>query len=657
MTVVDLTLEQLNEREWMSVRAFNICKDNGIKSLLQLISIYNQRKSFLDFRNCGIKTEKELIEICVRYRDSFQRQILVDSSEDNSTKLIIAQLSPFKKYVLNRYLENTFASLSVRGQNGLNTFVDSVDSESPLIQKVIIENVDFLKIKNIGTTTLSELESFKENSSQFIHKLNLLDEAVLTIEYLKLIIESYYNGSKPYLEENIQEFINESGKIKLFKVFDFLLQRDFLFKPNYKLIFEYLYNRPYSDRLSLEAITKHVGVTRERVRQIKVKLPDEIKVNCIFIHSLRLDDLAKYDLSALQDLIIIDEVLAGKINKLESVNFNYLLYSIVFGDLFKGSHMLFGNDEEIAKNKITKRNRNRKYMHGYLINSSIYAAFDFPRFVEDIFDKLTDRITESYEVYFEGYLQDFISVNDISIQQRVMNICEQIIFSEFELVIDPNGFLVFQRNSKKLNSEYAEEILEENQRLMTVEQITDAIRSKYPELEPTEKSIRGSLIKEKEVFIYIGRTSTYGLKRWENEHKNLKGGTIRDIAEEYLMQFDEPKHIYEITQYVNKYRNTNEKSILSNFSLEGDNKRFIVYDGGFVGLLSKIYSQEKLNFTSVKGFHFTSDRLNKFRGRNLEDLVEFYTTKYGYKRAQVLSIFETRITNGETKLDANNTIL
>src|SRR5438045_7022694 len=121
---------------------------------------------------------------------------------------------------------------------------------------------------------------------------------------------------------------------------------------------------------------------------------------------------------------------------------------------------------------------------------------------------------------------------------------------------------------------------------MTVRKMSAEINKKSPELEVNEASVRSGLQREKELFIFIGRSSTYGLRKWQEERENLKGGTIRDIVEEYLKMEDEPKHISEITKFVQKYRNTNEYSVKTNLDLEGS-IRFQSFPGEFIGLKSK----------------------------------------------------------------------
>jgi hypothetical protein len=92
--------------------------------------------------------------------------------------------------------------------------------------------------------------------------------------------------------------------------------------------------------------------------------------------------------------------------------------------------------------------------------------------------------------------------------------------------------------------------------------------------------------KEKEKFIYFGRTSTYGLRIWEDQKEGIKGGTIKNLVEEYLDSQDGPRRITDILNYVNQYRKTNEKNVITNLKIDNTGK-FIFYKGEVVGLASR----------------------------------------------------------------------
>lgn len=175
---------------------------------------------------------------------------------------------------------------------------------------------------------------------------------------------------------------------------------------------------------------------------------------------------------------------------------------------------------------------------------------------------------------------------------------------------------------------------------------------KYPGLETTEQSVRSTLQREKDLFIYIGRTSTYGLKKWQDKRDNLKGGTIRDIVEEFLNTKDEPIHITEIMKYVLKFRNTNEYSVKTNIELE-ENKRFQFFAGDFVGLKGKRYTDTD-KYKRVSGSHFRTSVFENMDGWDLEDVVNYFVTNFNYQPIQVKALIEKKFISGELSLKSNN---
>ena len=164
----------------------------------------------------------------------------------------------------------------------------------------------------------------------------------------------------------------------------------------------------------------------------------------------------------------------------------------------------------------------------------------------------------------------------------------------------------------------------------------------------------------KERFVYFGRSSTYGLKKWENELDNFKGGTIRKIAHEYLNAYSSPKHISEISNYILKYRsNSTEYSILQNLKLE-ENGNFIFFINGYIGLSGKIYANNYTKITDVPAIE-----KKEWKDRFLD--LEFFYKKYKrlpsstsgnemeVKLYRWLSIQKKKLENGS--LNDNNKIL
>lgn len=757
--VEDISLQHLEGTDWISVRAINICRNNRLNSLNEIISFYKTNGSFKNLENCGKKIEKELSKICKGFQEhsfdtiiekikeldrikklvsefseddikaidnhiqnllfklsvrgrngllslftgtpqthelidkiysstfsfstirnigdktvkeledfkgellifikKFQleenvgkstRPIIITDLDENLTE-IVDKLNPFKKAALNRHIEYHISNLSVRAKNGITEFFGSTFSAKEVIEKIYSYSFDFYDIKNIGSKTASELNSFKDEISSFIKTLQFIEDEQLSREYAKLIVKTTFSNLPVDFDEQFENVFDTTGKIKLFKLILFLLEKGHLLNEREKELFHFLYTETKPQ--SLDKIAKDLDLTRERVRQIKVILEDEIQDYFRFILSFNSQDIINYDITSANHFKIIDDFFVGKINASEDVKFNVRFYSIVFGLFLENSHSVLGDNETISGKR--KSPSNNRYKNCYIIDNLIFNSFNFEIFTYEVSLKLSERITETYALHFEGYLLQFVKQDGKHSLSTIKLICEAILFNEFDLVVDNEGYIVFERNIKKPMLDYVLEILEELGEMTKVEDISNAINEKYPGLETNEQSVRSTLQREKGLFIYIGRTSTYGLKKWETENTSLKGGTIRDIAEEYLEKHNNPQHIYDIVRYVKKYRNTSSTSIFRNIQAE-ENNRFVLFEGGFIGLKNKIYAPDDIVFKRIAGTNFRMEILKKFSGWNYDKVVEYYVQTYDYKPVQVINLFETKIQTGEIFLNPDSTI-
>ncbi|MBS1735135.1 MAG: hypothetical protein JST21_08160 [Bacteroidetes bacterium] len=761
--VEDISLDDLEKSDWISVRAINICKNNRLTGLNDIITFYRKHGSFKNLQSCGEKTEKELSEICKKFSnhsldviiqeikerdeikklvtqltneeieatnkhieylifklsvrsrnglqslfngtpqaielidkiysstfsfhtirnigektatelDGFTESLLLflkkfqlqDSSTnatenvrptiitdlDESLAKIINDFNPFKRAALNRHIEYLISNLKIRARNGITQFFGETFTAREIIETIYSYSFDFQDIKNIGSKTVSELNNFKADISSFIETLRFIEDDHLSREYAKLIVKTTFSNLPINFNEQFENVFDNTGKIRLFKLIHFLIENGHILKQKEKQLFYFLYTENCNK--SLEQIAIELDLGKERLRQIKVNFESETQDYFRFILSFNLQDLVSYSIpSDNVHFKIIDKDFSQKINVAEDVKFNVLFYSIIFGVFLSNSHSVLGDDENIS-GKGNYSNTIR-YKNCYLIETNIFTSFNFEAFVNDININLSNRITETYALHFEGYLLQFAIPEGKQYLSSIKEICEAIIYNEFDLVVNNDGYIVFERNVRKTLPEYTYEILEDLGEMTKVEDIVKAINKKYPELDTNEQSIRATLQREKDLYIYIGRTSTYGLKKWELENKTLKGGTIRDIAEEYLEKYDKPQHTYDIVNYVKQYRNTSGTSIFRNIQAE-DKNRFVFFEGGYIGLKSKNYAPSDTVFKRVAGTNFRTEVLKKFNGWDYDRVVEHYVNTHNYTPVQVISLFETKIQTGEIIRNDNNTI-
>ena len=265
-----------------------------------------------------------------------------------------------------------------------------------------------------------------------------------------------------------------------------------------------------------------------------------------------------------------------------------------------------------------------------MVGKDLTWIFDFEKLIQDIYYRLSSKIEEDYKFHFQSYLLNFQNVNCFPKLDTITSICETLLFLEFELTVDLEENIVFKRNTFKQVHEYSYEALKKLGVPSKVDAICNKVRELYPDFKTDEDRIRASM-QRKTGFVSFGRTSTYGLKVWEEE-KDIRGGTIRDIAEEFLSKQSEPKHINEITDYVNKYRDTNAKNIYANLQME-ENNRFVFFKGLMIGLKSIKYEEANLvetkniqveqktwdeRFSQLKTFLQSNNRLPNSSGIELE---------------------------------------
>jgi len=86
-----MTIDKIYKREEISARSYNICKDNGLHSVSDLKRYYHQNNSFDKLRNCGRKSNEELIEICNKYQEELLENLETELKKGNPLKTIISE--------------------------------------------------------------------------------------------------------------------------------------------------------------------------------------------------------------------------------------------------------------------------------------------------------------------------------------------------------------------------------------------------------------------------------------------------------------------------------------------------------------------------------------------------------------------------------------
>lgn len=690
-----MTINEIFLKDEISVRAFNTCTDNEIKTISELKEHFNTYGSFKNFRNCEKKTNSELVEVCLKYFDQvnyenkensevsnlnilkllesynkkqidqinniisinfkklstnnsvavkrylngcinvdgfleyiyknpffdvfylkeyeeisykeiedFIKEIsnsiininsiidqvkdaqLINNNNDDNFKLKVTNLNRTQRQIVNNFILILSKQLSVRSYNGLCKYINSEPNIILLTDKIFVKDYfDISKIQNIGDRTLPELNNYLTEIKKFVNEVFDIDN---DDELDKL--ETKFFLQKEFVGIDISNCIDRYNSI--FKLINLLIDDHYLVGNFETFILKHTH-KIYTDSIhvNLESIAKDISFTGERIRQIRNGLICKIDSKLKFLGNYNKDILLEYNIDTTLQAIIVDDLKASKINLADQTNFSKQFITYILSVIYKDNYSLLGNKEDALILKETSARFRHNWKNIYLLKKELEDYFDFNKLIEDVEERLNQKINETYKFNFKSYLSRFLKENNFTIIDEIFSTCEKILFEEFNLFLSVDEEILFERNTFKTLTEYAYEALEILGKPSHISEINRQIKILKPDY---ENEIKNTTFKRKFGFISFSRTSTYGLKKWESENNTIRGGTIRSIAEEFLLKFDKPMHISEIAEYVLKYRpESNEKSIIYNLKME-DNNRFLFFKKSLIGLKSKKYDDYEL---------------------------------------------------------------
>jgi len=601
-----MKIDEIYRKEKISIRSYHVCKYNELHSVEDLKNYYYKNKSFDKLRNCGRKSNEELIEICNIYQGGYSERLDVETKKENTLKKIISNLTRVQREVINSYIFVNSHSLSVRSKNAITLHLNGNLKIKNFAEKILLsESFNINNIKNIGAKCVPEIEIYIDIIKDFLVEVSESnDEKYLIALKNKFLIQRTF--SLPLIPSEILQ--SES----IFLLTDFLFNQNAFFDETQTIIVKKTLKINLNQKeLTLDEIAEEVGLSRERVRQIRKLCLDELFNKLLFIQNFNDDLFQKYNIDISSNHIDVNSDIVEIINATNNTNLSREFITYILSAYLNSNFKLIGNIEDILQPKYFNARNRHNWNNFYLIKKELVSEIDFNSLTDDINNRISDRIEDCYSFNFKSYLSRFLTNNNIEILDFVFSICEKIINEEFELYLDLDENLVFNRNTKKQAHEYTYEALEQLGKPSKVKEIFEKVLELHPNYDTKEAKIRVSM-KRKDGFVPIGRKSVFGLKKWEDELDNFKGGTIRDIVEEYLSQFTTPKHISDITTHVLKYRpKSNQYSILQNLKLD-ESGLYVFFKRSQIGLFTKKYEDNFIRSSEVK----------KGKPKNWEETIE-----------------------------------
>lgn len=644
-----MTIEEIYYSENISVRSFNVCNGNDLKDLTAILNYYRENKTFDNLRNCGKKSNEELSVLCLKYIDKETFDHSEIPKTENPFISIISNLTRIQREIINSYIEISFNKLSNRTKNALTTFLNGNLKIRNINEKILTNaTFDAYKIQNIGNKSISEINKLIDSIVDFIKKVSSVENEIDLIGLRnRFFIESTFSIF------SIPTEILESQSI--FSLVNFLISKNAIFEKNESIIFQKAFkifdNQP---ELTLNEIAEEINISRERVRQIRKGILENLFNNLQFVKNIEDDLYQKYDIDQNQNLIIIDEDLNNYINEVNNANFSIEFNTFIIYSYLSDKFDLVGEIEDVLQPKYFNSRDRHNWDNFYLVKNQLTNEFDFNNFADDIDKRINDKNELSYNFHFKSYLNNFIKNENNSLRSILLPVAEKIINQEFDIIIDLDDNIVFKRNTVKQVPEYAIEALEKLGVPSKIEEIYKLIQQDDPVITKSQEALRGSLQRTPEI-IYFGRSSTYGLKKWELEKEGIRGGTIKDIIFEYLQKKNDPIHILELLNEVHKYREkTNAKNIITNLKLDHQNQ-FIIFNQSFVGLSGKTYNS---NLTSLPKFlgKTITNYVNQQKCSSRATIEEYFSIQLNISKENMYYIIDYLIEQQFVFIDNQNNL-
>jgi len=598
----------------LSVRA-----NNGLSTLLDNLKLnpkdlayYKTLDGILTLPNIGKKSGEELHDYVIRLTANFTDVALI--SEQN----VDSPVFPIDNFI--NFLKIKRQILSVRANNGLTKLIDDLKVyPSKISQYTKVEGM--MTIKNVGKNSAKELVIYYNSILEDL--LSAKSNGILEEKLVLISLESDLGLAQQSIEKilskckvvNIEDIDQLKFTIECIKCI--LSDRD-------TSIIKYL----FYDGSSLAEIASHLSVTRERVRQLIIQLYTYISLKAKSI----LDTLKSHG-------YYLDNT---QYNMICISNKDFVEYEeLAFPLSLTASIVASWNDLIIYD--IRKREGN------YFYYSKSFVEIDFKNILNRVDSLFPKRVGNDKIITIRSLVpKSLLDSSLVNWKELVITVKKYI--NSYKKGIVSGESICVHRTSKKKKYEYIVEILEKK----GIPMLVDDIAIQMNEIEGLKKStgltIRSNILNHPEYFINT-EWSTYGLKKWEDEGK-MVGGTIKQIIEKYLLQFDKPKHVSEIAEYVCKHRDTNQASVWGNICLD-PKEIFVTYASSFVGLSSKKYrfSDTSFNKLSNKWFkrmtevYFTGDVCHSTIG----ELVDNLASDLNVKPVQIRSVINERLVNGDLR--------
>lgn len=621
-TLKDSTLEELSLQHGLTVRAVHVCEGAGLAGLSDIRAFHKRHGGFWKLRNCGAKTVLEL-------------EVLLA----NAPRLPgVADQAPAKRLPENlayQIYQAHVQRLSTEALHVLRGIVGGPDGYSGVAFFLRYgEHPPQLE----GLRGPGRRELLRMSASLFVD----LEQARQT--FGRIVDGTHENDLYRWAldhsvsEAQMKDLFDEEGRMTLFRFMQHYLKSLDRRTPH-RILIAYLESRGHL--VAMTEIGERFDVTREYVRQVLVDIRLRTTRLCRTVADL--PDVRDHypELVTAEQVFMITPELLDRINAREGTHWSPLFALHIMQAIGEQDQIVGSWTTLLGRSHWTK---DLDVQHPFLISRGTIGPMSL----------LLKEVARQYGMERVAPMElDLRAVSELVEPSLRLPLCEALksfIEASFPSIRSMDGRCILPPNKTLFNEDRLLEVLESLDVPSHVSIIREKWNQRFPDHPVSIGGIRSLATDHKDLFMSIGRSSTYGLKRWQTERPGLRGGTTRSIIAELLNAADLPLQVEELEARVKCYRPDSDlKSILQNLKLA---REFKIYPGCYVGLKNKVYEKIPEPALTVPGSLMRDPVLTRFIGQPRTQLSEFLASRCPAPPSQIEVAIDKAVAKGRLVIDA-----
>lgn len=590
----DLDLEQLSDLFGLSVRVLNVCRHNDLHHLSDIHRFDLRHHGFMKLRNCGAKTQLEL------------RNMLAQAKAQGKISLTDSAAHGLSKEEVEKLFQNSVSQLSDHARTVLLSRIGAAEA-ARAIRFFMMDGPGMPSVGDAGPGVVEELRAMRRDLLPAMSGYDVEQGTWVAAGRPPMLLEAWAlrNGIPAALLPTLQV---KAGEMHLLSFLDHYLE---VTGTRSKERTQQLYLHGAGFSLSLQDMGDRLGLTRERVRQILRSMDTEFPRRLAFIAELPDVKTHFADLVTSAPVFRTTLEITRMLNEREGT-FWSPLFMLYIAQVLNGPGYIHCHWTDLFDRSPISKELDRSTP--VLIDADLVPVST--AMLSGLVDLHATKRRKNMELdLFRG--QRALGHEH---RERLEAVLKVLIAERYPEVQFDHGVVRLPPNKRRNREDRLEDVLASLDEPAHVELIMRKWMEQSPDDPISAAGIRSIVVRGRSRFFSIGRTSTYGLRRWEKERKDLKGGTIRDLVENQLRNSETPLHLDQLTLGLLRFRpHTNVNSVLTNLHHE-QGGRFAFFPQGFIGLAGKTYAV--MPVPAPRGRLFREASLLRYVGRPLSDLVD-----------------------------------